>query len=363
MKTILKTISASLAIACVFTFQTPVRIYAADKNFAQASSASDAVLKERKKIDLKYDYQLAKLVDDDGNIYYSVYDVIGYGSVSNIKIIKTDSTGKILASADGRGDVFKQIDDKIYVLCENFGEDFKTKITSVTCKVYDSELKLENEYSFSNVKSCQYADVNSDKVCYIKGKKIYISKLNGKNKKLLADMNKTELKDTFIQGIALTRDHVGFIAEKYEKGKRKTYCGVISLKTGKIKYEEQPMLWIPKSFNDRLAWNSNNSGTVSISSSSKQIVIYDGSKFSQVKTQTSDEALNNVLVDSEGRIITHGYKNGRGYFRIYKDGKAVKTLEFEGSFVTAAANNGIIAYSSTEYKNGKNYVKTELIPY
>lgn len=327
-----------------------------------SANASDPLISEKVELQTDYDMLLARLVDDEGNIYLSAYNVGSNSQALSPKILKMDTSGKIIASCDGRADVIKQIGNKIYVLTERFDDDFKTKLSGVKCRVYSKDLKLKKTYKLTFAKSCQFADVNSKKVCYLKGEKIYLSDLNGKNKKVICDFKSKELNGAFCQGVALTEKYAAFTAVKSVNNKRVTYCGALDLETGELQLEEQPLLWLPKPFNETIIWNSNASGSGSASSGSSQIVVFKDGSFSTVKTKTKLESLNDVTVDSKGNIITTGYSSGEGFYRIYADGKSKKTA-YNDSYVCAAANCEIIAHSYTVKIGNKYYVKTVLIPY
>jgi len=101
-----------------------------------SANASDPLISEKVELQTDYDMLLARLVDDEGNIYLSAYNVGSNSQALSPKILKMDTSGKIIASCDGRADVIKQIGNKIYVLTERFDDDFKTKLSGVKCRVY-----------------------------------------------------------------------------------------------------------------------------------------------------------------------------------------------------------------------------------
>lgn len=347
----------SLVIAFFTAINSEISVYA-----IQNKNTSESFISEEIQLQTNYDTLLARLVDDEGNIYFSAYNVGNNSQALNLKILKMNTSGEIIASCDGRADVIKQIGNKIYVLTERFDDDFKTKISGIKCRVYSKDLKLEKTYKLTFAKSCQFADVSKNKVCYLKGSKLYLCNLNGKNRKVICTFNSEELKDCFCQGVALTEKYAAFTAVKSVNNKRVTYCGAVDLKTGELQLEEMPLLWLPKSFNETIIWNSNASGSGSVNSGSSQIVVFKDGSFSTVKTKTKLESLNAAIADSEGNIITNGYSSGEGFYRIYADGKS-KKVAFNDTYVCAAANCGIIAHSYTVKIGNKYYVRTVLIPY
>ncbi len=321
----------------------------------------------------QFDKLLVRLIDDEGNIYLEGYDY-NYNKMraENYHIIKMNSKGEVLASISGRGDEFKQVGDKIYIMLERGNEDWSKKLSGLRCKVYSKDLKLEKTYDTSVAKSWQYADVNSNKMCYLKGeKKVYICDLDGKNKKLLYDFSKGKLKDTFCQGIAMTEDYVGIVTEYWTDTERVTYSVVINIETGKATIKKNSKLWLPTAFGEKIVWNSNASGTGSMYAGSKQIVYFDGKKIKTIKTDTAKEVLKKIIADNDGNFITGNNDIGIGdekgaHFRIYSGNKMSKVKQIDvahNGFVCFAANCGTIAYSYQEEINGKNYVRTVLFSY
>lgn len=347
----------SLVIAFFTGINNGISVYA-----LQNKNTSESFISEEVQLQTDYDTLLARLVDDEGNIYFSAYNVGSNSQALNLKILKMNTSGEIVASCDGRADVIKQIGNKIYVFTERYDDDFKTKISGVKCRVYSKNLKLEKTYKLTFAKSCQFADVNSKKVCYLKGEKIYLSDLNGKNEKIICDFKSKELNGAFCQGVALTKKYAAFTAVKSVNNKRVTYCGAVDLETGELQLEEQPLLWLPKSFNETIIWNSNASGSGSVNSGSSQIVVFKDGSFSTVKTKTKLESLNAAIADSDGNIITTGYSSGEGFYRIYAGGKS-KKVAYNDIYVCAAANCGILAHSYTVKIGNKYHVRTILIPY
>ncbi len=340
---------------------------------AAGVSAADTGLKEGFELESPYEHLLARLIDDEGNIYLEGYDY-NYNKMGaeNYHIIKMNSKGEVLASVSGRGDVYKQIGDKIYVMLERGNEDWSAKLSGLRCKIYSKDLELEKTYDTTAVKSWQYADVNSSKMCYLKGeKKVYICDLDGKNKKLLYDLSDSELNNTFCQGIAMTEDHVGIVTEYWTDTERVTYSVVIDIETGEAAVEKNSKLWLPTAFGDKLVWNSNASGTGSMYAGSKQIAYFDGKEFNTINTNTASEVLNEIIADNNGNFITGDNDKGIGddkgaHFRIYNGGKNSKVKQIDAAhngFVCFAANCGTIAYTYEEKIDGKNYAKTVLFSY
>lgn len=357
MKIIFKFTALFIVLSFMVCQATGMRVSADDKNFTEG-------------LELKSQYQklVARLIDDEGNIYLEGYDY-NYNKMcaENYHIIKMNGKGEVLTSISGRGDEFKQVGDKIYVMLERGNEDWSAELSGLRCKVYSKDLKLEKTYDTSVVKSWQYADVNSKKMCYLKDeKKVYICDLDGKNKKLLYDLSKGKLKGTFCQGIAMTEDYVGIVAEKWTDTDRVTYCVAINIKTGKATVKENSRLWLPTAFGEKLVWNSNASGTGSMNSGSKQIVYFDGKKFKTIKTDTAKEVLKKIIADNNGNFITGVNDKNGAYFRIYNGSKKSKEKQINtayNGFVCFAANCGTIAYTYDEEINGKNYAKTVLFSY
>ncbi len=355
MKNVVKC-TVSFIISILMAFQIiGICVCAADMDFTKGFELKS-----------KYDRLLAYLVDDDGNIYLTGNNFNNM-KATNMDIVKMSSNGKILASVSGRGDIFKQVGDKIYVLTERYDEDCTTKMSGLRCKVYSKDLKLEKTYNTSVQKTWEYADVNSTKMCYIKGEeKIYICDLDGKNKKLLYNLSKGELKDTFCQGVAMTEDYVGIIAEKWTDTERVTYSVVINIETGRATIKKISKLWLPTAFGEQLVWYSNASGTNSIYAGNKQIVYFDGKKIKTIKTDTAKEVLWPITADNNGNFITGDSDRNGAYFRIYNGDKNKKVEQIniaQNEFVCYSANCGTIAYSYQETINGKYYVRTALFSY
>lgn len=361
-------LSFAIAFSCVEALSTET---CADKSttVSQTAERNKSLPNESVTVNSRYDHMFVRFVDSEDNVYCYAYNApSNLTAKTQEHIVKINSEGKIIKTVKGSGDVFKQFGDKIYVLQTKHDDDNKS-IKGMICKVYNMDLELEKTYKLTYAKSTQYADVNAKQVCYLSGSKIYIRDLNGKNQKLLYDLSaaKGELEGTFCQGVALTEDYAGFIAEKYEDNGtvRKTWAVVVNLKTGETQIEEQPALWTPQAYDKKIIWNSNPVNSSNIFSSSKQLVVFENGSFDVVKTSTEKEALQSGVVDSSGRIITSGYTNSDGiWLKVYENGKAKKKIIIGGtSLVSYNVNENVFAYSYEEKVNGKYYVKTVLMPY
>lgn len=293
-------------------------------------------------------------IDKEGFAYYMSRDnksAFIYTLDSKNKNIKNifrfvDENGKGISVMDP---VIKQCDEYIYL---NYITDGKSKSKICRFVQLDKKLNIIAQYDIPKVLE---ADTNGKKVVYIKGRKtIYISEMNGKNKKKLYTVGKgNDL--SWINGVAINDRYVGFVGGKRYDNESKEYCGVIDLKNGETKlFETEQGVMYAKSQNNEILWyGSFAKGNVYFDS--QYLYTYDGSNFNALQIDKG-VIMSNCTVDYDGRIfVCKNSGKGTLNIKIYKDSQLVGEYNSYGKPHQSGyfANGGVImvGYSQNENAN------------
>lgn len=293
-------------------------------------------------------------IDNEGLAYYMSHDnksVFIYTLDSKNKNIKNifrlvDENNKGISVTDP---VMKQCGDYIYL---NYITDGTGKFKICRFVQLDKKLNMITQYDIPNVLD---ADTNGKKVVYIKGSNtIYISDINGKNKKKLYTVGKgNDL--SWIDGVAINDRYVGFVGGTGYGNESNEYCGVIDLKNGKAKlFEVEQGVMYAKSQNNKILWYGNFAkGNVYFDS--QYLYTYDGSNFNALQIDKG-VIMSNCTVDNDGRIFVFKYlENGIINSKVYKDNQLVGEYNSYGKPYQSGyfANGGVImvGYSPNENAN------------
>ena len=376
MKKSIKAIAAftaalTMAISCVPT------IYAADdvpavQEEAETEAKTGFEFTVGKTVDAPYN-GIAKVADEEGNVYYQGYDskndgIIIYtldenGSIKNSYIVKSDvneNGEKIRLGID----ILKKYGDDIYlILPEYFGFSVRGHIIVKL----DKEL---NEIYKNKFSKSEYLDTNGEKIVYMtkNNRTIYSMDMDGKNKQVLYTVEQDRPLDV-LNFLAITGDYVGF--QKNEGGSVpkdcKDYCGIIDLKTGEVTFKEQRSVQQLYESNGKIIWYSSDSRDTSesnmitvpkgedvteyiIEQNKKQreyfkdgeSYVLDNGKYYVLKTQSYRES-HGLTIDNDGNVITYSYNNGRYDFKFYRDNKLIDTYSADLKGVCGfTANNGVL---------------------
>ncbi len=366
IKTAISTLlSFAIAFGCMGTSLTA---YAANDNaIVQAKNGEKPLITETVSIKSNFNNLTLRAIDKEGNTYYCAFNQAkNFTQSVPFYTIKADIKGEVVATVKGNCDEIKLIGDKVYVLQEGGRDENNKRLKGITCRVYDTNLKLLKTYRFPYSSRIQFSGMNSEKFCYLKENKLYMRDLDRKHQKMLLDLSEGELKDTQCSDVAVTEDYAGVTMRKYDdKGNLITYAVVVNLKTGTSEINKQPLLEMPEVFGDKIIWGSCHNDKGAFFDSSKQLVIWNNNKFEIVKTTTKREALNRAVIDSDGKIITTGYDSDKdkAWFKIYTNSKPTAKITSPHLPNKIQAENGIIAYCYSEIIDGRYYSRAELIPY
>jgi len=220
----------------------------------------------------------------------------------------------------------------------------------------DKEL---NEISKCDIGKCREFDSNGEKIVTLKGSKIYLSDMNGKNKKTIYTINGDKGVD-YVDYAAISDTHIGFGGSGGLSPDTRNYSGVIDIETGEVtvKQQERRIVGVEAANNGMLVWESYEAYDVKVEDGNpnhhiygleyykdRKYYLYDGKQFD---TFTAENTYENLIIDSDGNFITYDsyMKNGNAVLRVYKDGKVADKYNFTESddgFVSLAANGGAAA--------------------
>ncbi len=226
----------------------------------------------------------------------------------------------------------------------------------------DKEL---NEISKCDIGKCRSFDSNGEKIVTLKGNKIYLSDMDGRNKKLVYTANGKKGVD-YADYAAISDTHIGFGGGggyASETTQARNYSGVIDIETGEVtvKQQERRITGVEAMNNSTLVWESYEAYDVKIDDGNpnnqiygleyyddREYYLFDGENFD---TFTAEDTYENLIIDSDGNFITYDYwmKDGNVSLKVYKDGKVADSYSFTDSddgFSTIAANGGTIAIST-----------------
>ena len=376
MKKSIKAIAAvaaalTMAMSCVPT------IYAADgvpavQTEAETEAKTGFEFTEGKTINAPYN-GIAKVADEEGNVYYQGYDskndgIIIYtldenGSIKNSYTVERHVNEKGEKIRLGYDILKKRGDDLYLIYSEYFGFSMREKV------IVKLDKELNEVARYKAPKSIE-VDTNGEKIVYMtkNHRTIYSMDMDGKNKKVLYTVEQDRPLDV-LNFLAITGDYVGF--QKNEGGPVpkdcKDYCGIIDLKTGEVTFKEQRSVQQLYESNGKIIWYSSDSRDTSESNmitvlkgedpgeyirkqNEKQreyfkdgeSYVLDNGKYYVLKTQSYRESYG-LTIDNDGNVITYSYNKGRYDFKFYRDNKLIDTYsaDFKG-FCGFTANNGVL---------------------
>ena len=374
-----KSIKAIAAVAAALTMAISYvpEVYAADgvpavQTEAETEAKTGFEFTEGKTINAPYN-GIAKVADEEGNVYYQGYDskndgIIIYtldenGSIKNSYTVERHVNEKGEKIRLGYDILKKRGDDLYLIYSEYFGFSMREKV------IVKLDKELNEVARYKAPKSIE-VDTNGEKIVYMtkNHRTIYSMDMDGKNKKVLYTVEQDRPLDV-LNFLAITGDYVGF--QKNEGGSvpkdLKDYCGIIDLKTGEVTFKEQRSVQQLYESNGKIIWYSSDSRDTSesnmitvpkgenvteyiIEQNKKQreyfkdgeSYVLDNGKYYVLKTQSYRES-HGLTIDNDGNVITYSYNNGRYDFKFYRDNKLIDTysMNFKG-FCGFTANNGVL---------------------
>lgn len=342
-----------------------------------AESISAAV--EESVVQSKYDYTKAILVSSSGEVYY-----LGFNNTpSEYCIFTMNDSGNIDKSAKLSYD-FANIKYKITGenICVLYNKVESGRIGSVVCDKFDNELNKIGTYDFSAMTSdSQYIDVSDTKVCYCKGKRLFVCDYDGSHRKTLLNL-KSDIKDVnYFMSIAINDKYAAFTAEGTNNGKSFYRYGIVNIETGKKYIYSSDSISFCKSFGSNIVWYS---GYQNVSfgdddqraSGTGELQLLMGNRKTMLQTKTTGESMNicSVMTD-DGQIVTYeADKNKYGEkeicIRIYQNKECIKEfiqkIPHSRNYLAITdftANNGKIAISYSDKEDGNQVVKALLLEY
>ncbi len=374
MKKIILSITTALSAAAVFTSALMPAVYAVNDNSSDVlavedEGSSEKITFEENESIITYKNGRALAADKDGMTYY-----LG-GDDSGTVFYCTDSSGEVRGSYridNTKGEHDEIIGVKtaeIKIRGEHVYIYYSTGVinyfTSGTTGRFilklDRDMNKVGEYDLSKL-TIKPLDNNEEKIFFIRGGKIYMSDFDGTNRKAIYAADGSDGAER-IYSIAATDKYIGF--QGCDSMGSIDYYGVVSLETGEatVKRSDRKMNQQVSSYSDRLIWTdyteyiiSEGNGEIQTDPhSDNKIHIFDGSDFTDLKTESSNEHF--FAADSDGRIITADIrtkgKESKTIFKVYSHGKLEGSYEtFTDSFVCFAANGGTIAVTSTVIPEG-----------
>ncbi len=340
------------------------------KDTAVTEAAEDEQAEESNKLEFKTlnkfsSHKSGKAIaaDSDGTVYY-------WGSDRNgSEFFTADKEGNVLNSYriddydDGGLTIgvmnaeMKILDDCVLLMYEKCVTN-KMMMGNKGCALVKLDKEL-NEISKCDVGKCREFDSNGENIVILKGSKIYLTDMNGKNKKLVYTVNGENGVD-YVYYAAISDTHIGFGGGGGLSPNAKNYIGVIDIETGEVtvKQQERRIMGVEAMNNSTLVWKSYEAYDVKVDDGNpnhhiyglgyyddREYYLFDGKQFD---TFTAENTYENLIIDSDGNFITYDsyMKNDNAVLRIYKDGKVADKFNFTDSddgFVTLAANGGFVA--------------------
>ncbi len=299
----------------------------------------------------------------DGTVYYWA------GDRNGSEFFTTDKEGNVINSYrvddydDGGLTIgvmnaeIKQLDDCVLLMYEKCVTN-KVIMGNKGCVAVKLDKEL-NEISKCEIGKCKAFDSNGEKIVTLKGKKIYLSDMNGKNKKLVYTADGENGVD-YVDYVAITDKYIGFGGAGGFSPDTRYYCGVIDIETGEVtvKQQERGFMGVEAANNDTLVWESDATYDVKIEDGNpnhhiygldyyddREYYLFDGEKFDTFRTKDIHAKF---IMDSDGNIITYDYwmKDGDVELKVYKDGKVADSYTFTDSddgVVSVSANGGTVA--------------------
>lgn len=315
-------------------------------------------IRNEKTVSSEFEHCEAVLVSDD--IYYIAYN---YGGES-AKMVTLDENGNTVRSGDlGYSADFyvTQLDDRIYVVYNIFAKDNTRKGTC--CKIFDMELNEIAEYDISAYsKTPQYVGVNKNGIIYRKAGKICYADYDGKNKRVLLDLENDRSGADNITSITANNDYAAFTLG----GLDGRYYGVIDLKTGEIQMKNDDTVFYPEVHGDNIMFPSY---LLEWDKASGKVVVFNGGVFKTVEPEMQLESGQGYCVmTQDGKLITQEFSNSKYgeenmCIRIYNEvGTRIKEIITEKGFYLSA-NNEKIVYSFRDKNNDSPYYVNKIIEY
>lgn len=288
------------------------------------------------------------LISNNGTIYYMATDNEGvfiYTLNSQNKEIKysyrfKDNNGKKINLANP---TIKQCGNYIY-----FQYTEADGLSLKGCKLvkFDQNLNLIKEYNMSKIKTF---DTNGKKIAYIKEKSIYVSDLDGKNKKKIYTAGEND-NINLITHIAISDEYVGFRCKSGYGSKTTCHCGIIDLNKEEITFYNPNMYLAEnvKAIGNKIMWTSHYSY-----SDIREVYTYDENGFKTLKIEKNTES--RFTIDNLGNIITFEQTDNFDFcIRIYNDGVLLGKYIANGGYCHfgECANDGVISIWFTKKKNG-----------
>ncbi len=349
------------------------------KDTAVAEAAEDEQAEETNKLEFKkqnkfssYKSAQVKAIGDDGTLYCMGFDRDG------AEFFSADSEGNVLNSyridhyndgdlVIGVGEARAKILDDGVLLMYTKAVANKMIMGSKGTVIVKLDKEL-NEVSRYEAAKCTAFDSNGKRLVTLKGNKIYLSDINGKNKKLVYTVNGEKGMD-HVYYVAISDTHIGFGGQGGYSADTRYYSGVIDIETGEVTIKQQDRgIWDVEAMNNStLVWKTDtgyyDESTDEHSSDpfsgfkdykNHEYYLFDGEKFDTFRTEDSHETL---IMDSDGNFITYDIwkKNGNAEFKLYKDGKAADSYTFTNSddgIVSVMANGGTAAVCTTVHPEG-----------
>ncbi len=382
--------AALSAVMAMSVTAAPCAYAVKDTAVTEAAEADKAEKTEKtKKLEFKTLNQFSShksgraiAADSDGTVYY-------WGSDRNgSEFFTTDKEGNVLNSyrVDNYDDggltigvmnaEIKTLDDCILLMYEKCVTN-KMFMGNEGCVVIKLDKEL-NEISKCDIGKCREFDSNGEKIVTLKGKKIYLSDMNGKNKKLVYTANGENGVD-YVDYTAISDTHIGFGGAGGFSRDTRYYSGVIDIETGEVtvKQQERGFMGVEAANNGTLVWESSLTYDVKVEDGNPNHHIYvnkyyddheyylfNGEDFDTFRTKDIHAKF---IMDSDGNIITYDYwmKDGNAVIKVYKDGKVAGSYNFtalDDGFVSLAANGGTAAVCTMDRPEGVDASYQAFIP-
>ncbi len=349
------------------------------KDTAVTEAAEDDKAEETNKLEFNkqnkfssYKSAQVKAIGDDGTLYCMGFDRDG------AEFFSADSEGNVLNSyridhyndgdlVIGVGEARAKILDDGVLLMYTKAVANKMIMGSKGTVIVKLDKEL-NEVSRYEAAKCTAFDSNGKRLVTLKGNKIYLSDINGKNKKLVYTVNGEKGVD-YVDYVAISDTHIGFGGRGSHSPDTRYYSGVIDIETGEVTVKQQDRcIWDVKAANnDTLVWMTASTYDVKtenrdLNSQINSYEYYDDQKYylfdgENFDTFTAEDTYDTLIIDSDGNFITYNYwmKNGNVVLKVYKDGKVADSYTFTNSddgIVSVMANGGTAAVCTTVHPEG-----------